>query len=58
LAEDERHALAYDWVERDDLALDHILLHATSGGSANDQPDELAPEPLKRKWPFAFVTGD
>jgi transmembrane sensor len=57
LAEDERHALAYDRVEQDDLALDDLLPHVTFREAANDGPDDLAPEALKRKWPFALVAG-
>ena len=57
LAEDESHALAYDRVEQDDLALDPLLPHVTFREVANDQPEELVREPLKRRWPFALVAG-
>lgn len=57
LAEDERHALAYDRVEQDDLALDELLPHVTFHEAANDPPDELSMPPARRKWPLAFAGG-
>ena len=57
LAEDERHASAYDRVEQDELTLDQLLPHVTFREAANDQPDEPALEPVKRRWPFALVAG-
>jgi transmembrane sensor len=57
LAEDERHALAYDAVERDDLALDELLPHVTFREAANDSADEPAMPPARRRWPLGLVGG-
>lgn len=57
LAEDERHAAAYDIVEQDDLALDDLLPHVTFREAANDPVDEPAIEPMRRKWSWTLVGG-
>lgn len=57
LAEDERHAQAYDGVERDDLALDALLPHVTILEAANDVA-ESDPTPHRgRKPSFALIGG-
>lgn len=57
LAEDERHASAYDAVEQDDLALDDLLPHVVFHEAANDPPDEIPTLPTRRKWPLALAGG-
>jgi len=63
MAEDERHAAAYDIVEQDDLVLDELLPHVTFREAANDQPEEihaqpeLQPQPQRRRWAWALAGG-
>jgi transmembrane sensor len=57
LAEDERHGVAYDAVEQDDLALDTLLPHVTFHEAANDPADEVPVPATRRRWPLAFVGG-
>lgn len=57
LAEDERHALAYDIVEQDDLALDALLPHVTIREAANDPIETIPIRPARRRWPFALMGG-
>jgi transmembrane sensor len=55
LAEDERHAAAYDLVEQDDLALEPLLPQVIFREAAND-PLELPSTPSpQRKWHWALA---
>lgn len=57
LAEDERHALAYDVVEQDDLALETLLPQVTFREAANDLEEEYPTPPMRRPWPLTLVGG-
>lgn len=56
LAEDMRHAEAYDAVEAADQAIDPLLPHVVIREAANDL-DEPAPPPARRRWRRSLVGG-
>lgn len=61
MAEDERHALAYDAVEQDDLALDtllpQVIIRSPANDAGDDAGDDIPMSPARRRWPFALVGG-
>lgn len=57
MAQDERHACAYDVVEQDDLALETLLPQTSLRAAANDPTEEALVQPVRRKWPLALVGG-
>jgi transmembrane sensor len=56
LAEDPRHAEAYDAIERADLALEPLLPHVVIHEAANDA-GEPPPPPARRGWRWGLAGG-
>lgn len=56
LAEDPRHAAAYDAIEQADLALEPLLQHVVVREAANDAEEQPA-APVRRGWRWAVAGG-
>ena len=56
LAEDVRHAEAYDAVESADQAIDPLLPHVVIREAANDQGEPVQP-PARRRWGRGLIGG-
>lgn len=56
LAEDARHARAYDAVEAADQAIDPLLPHVVIREAANDQGEPAQP-PARRRWRIGLAGG-
>src|SRR5687768_15688558 len=55
LAENPRHAAAYDLVEQADLALEPLLPHVVIHEAANDTGEQ--PSPARRRWRWGLAAG-